>query len=203
MSYNQLTQEERYLIHAHKSTGKLAPEISIILGRNKSTIYREVARNTGGRGYRPTQAQQMANLRQKEKPKPIKMTKETIALIDDKIKQDWSPEQVSGRLLKDDDISISHETIYQHLLNDKANGGDLSKHLRCQKINKKRYGTKPNDKRGQIKNKVSIEKRPQIVEEKSRKGDWEGDLVIGKNHKRALVTLADRKTKKVKIAIVD
>ena len=181
----------------------MVPEIANILGRNKTTVYREIERNTGGRGYRPKQADELASKRQSEKPKAVKMTKATIALIDIKIKNDWSPEQISGRLLSENKISISHETIYQHILKDKASGGGLHVHLRCQKKNKKRYGTKPSDKRGQIKNKVSIDKRPQIVEDKTRKGDWEGDLVIGKNHKRALVTLADRKTKKVKIAIVD
>lgn len=203
MSYNHLTSEERYLIHAYKSSGMFPPEIAGILGRNKTTIYREIERNTGGRGYRPKQADELAARRQSEKPKAIKMTESVIAKIEAKINDDWSPEQISGRLFNEDNISISHETIYQHILKDKASGGDLHKHLRCQKKNRKRYGTKPSDKRGQIKNKVSIEKRPQIVEEKTRKGDWEGDLVIGKNHKRALVTLADRKTKKVKIAIVD
>lgn len=203
MSYNHLTSEERYLIHAYKSSGNLVPEIADILGRNKTTIYRELERNTGGRGYRPKQAAELASKRQSEKPKAIKMTEATITLIESKIKEDWSPEQVSGRLFNEENISISHETIYQHILKDKAREGDLHTHLRCQKKNKKRYGTKPSDKRGQIKNKISIEKRPQVVEDKIRKGDWEGDLVIGKNHKRALVTLADRKTKKVKIAIVD
>jgi IS30 family transposase len=131
------------------------------------------------------------------------MTDELIAKIEKKIRLDWSPEQIAGRLLKDEGISISHESIYQHILKDKKEGGDLYTHLRCQKKKKKRYGTKSHDKRGKIKDKVSIEKRPQVVEDKTRKGDWEGDLVIGKNHKRALVTLADRKTKKVKIAIID
>ena len=203
MSYNHLTSEERYLIYAHKSTGKMAPEIADILGRNKTTVYREIERNTGGRGYRPKQADELASERQKLKPKAIKMTASLIARIEDKIRLDWSPEQISGRLLNEEKISISHETIYQYILKDKASGGDLHVHLRCQKKNKKRYGTKPSDKRGQIKNKVSIEKRPQIVEDKTRKGDWEGDLIIGKNHKRALVTLVDRKSKKTKIAIVD
>jgi len=203
MSYTHLTQEERYQLYAYKKIGKSQIEIAIELGRSESTIARELKRNTGGRGYRPKQAQELASERQKLKLKAIKMTDSTIAIIDEKISLDWSPEQIAGRLLKDNNISISHETIYQHILTDKVAGGFLYKHLRCQKKNKKRYGTKAHDKRGQIKDKVSIEKRPQAVEDKCRKGDWEGDLVIGKNHKRALVTLVDRKTKKTKIAIVD
>jgi len=203
MSYTHITQEERYQIYAYKEIQKSPSEIAKELGRSKSTITRELARNTGGRGYRPKQANEMAVKRFKLAKKAIKMTPELIGKVEKKIHLDWSPEQISGRLLYDESISISHESIYQHILKNKKNGGDLYTHLRCQKKNKKRYGTKSHDKRGQIKDRVSIDKRPQIVEDKSRKGDWEGDLVIGKNHKRALVTLVDRKTKKTKMAIVD
>jgi len=203
MSYIHLTQDERYQIKAYLQMGKSQAEIARKLKRSESSIGRELTRNTGERGYRPKQAQEMATKRHKEKIKAIKMTKSTISLIEEKIRLDWSPEQISGRLLKDEGISISHETIYQHILNDKNDGGDLYTHLRCQKKRKKRYGTKAHDRRGQIKDKVSIEKRPSIVENKSRIGDWEGDLVIGKNHKRALVTLVERKSKKTKIALVE
>ena len=203
MNYHHITQEERYLIWSHKKTGILPIEIADLLGRSKSSIYRELSRNTGGKGYRPKQADELALERHKSKPKAIKMTSEAIAITNSKISLDWSPEQVSGRAFQDQDYDISHETIYQHILTDKAMGGDLYTHLRCQKKNKKRYGTKADDKRGQIKDKTSIDERPKMVEDKTRKGDWEGDLVIGANHKRALVTLVDRKTKKVKIAIVD
>lgn len=203
MSYTHLTQEERYQIYAYKKTGKLPSEIATELGRSKSTICREIERNTGGKGYRPKQAQEMAVGRLICAKKAIKMTTDVINKIEAKINLDWSPEQVSGRLAKDDGIYISHETIYQHILKDKKNGGKLFTHLRCQKKCKKRYGSKSHDRRGQIKNKVSIEKRPDVVDKKNRIGDWEGDLVIGKNHKGALVTLADRKSKKLRMVKVD
>jgi IS30 family transposase len=203
MNYHHITQEERYQIYAYKQTGKKPSEIAGILKRDKSTIYRELSRNTGKRGYRPKQAQELSLERHKLKPKKIKLTEPVVALIKEKIILDWSPEQISGRLLNEDGVEISHETIYQYILRDKRAGGDLYTHLRCQKKNRKRYGTKDSDKRGKIKDRVSIESRPKIVDDKARKGDWEGDLVIGKNHKRALVTLVDRKTKKTKIAIVD
>lgn len=183
--------------------GKSITEISLDIGRNKGTVSRELRRNCGQRGYRPKQAHEMAIKRFSNSEKAIKLTAENIKLIDEKILLNWSPEQVSGRLKKDRDISISHETIYKHILSDKKSGGNLYTHLRCQKQRRKRYGTKAHDRRGQIKNKVSIELRPKIVEEKSRVGDWEGDLVIGKNHVGALVTLVDRKSKKVLIAKVE
>ena len=200
MNYVHLSSGERYQIYILKKIGKSQTEIAKEIGRNKSTISMELKRNLGEKGYRPKQAHAMATERFSSAAKSIKMNDELITKIEEKIRLDWSPEQISGRLLKEEKISISHETIYQHILKDKKNGGDLYKHLRCQKKRRKRYGTKSHDRRGQIKNKVSIEERPGIVEKKVRIGDWEGDLVIGKNHKGALVTLADRKSKKVKIA---
>ena len=84
------------------------------------------------------------------------------------IKQDWSPEQISIRLLMEQDISISHEWIYLHIYQDKHQGGDLHKHLRCQKKRRKRYGKQ--DRRGRIPNRISIDERPAIVANKSRIG---------------------------------
>jgi len=203
MEYHHLTQEERYLIYVYKKTDKSQSEIAKLLGRDKSSISRELKRNTGSNGYRPKQAHNMATERFQSAEKLIKMTTSVILKIEEGILLNWSPEQISGRLFKDDGISISHERIYQYILEDKNNGGDLYIHLRCQKKRKKRYGTKSHDRRGQIPDKVSIEDRPSIVDEKNRIGDWEGDLVIGKNHKGALITLVDRKSKKVRILKVD
>ena len=105
-------------------------------------------------------------------------------------------------MLREHGISLSHARIYQHIWADKLNGGDLYTHLRqAYKKRRKKYGSK--DKRGQIRNRVSIEQHPVIVEEKSRVGDWEIDTVIGQNHKGALVTIVERKTKFVVIQKVD
>jgi len=100
------------------------------------------------------------------------------------------------------DIHISHETVYQHILKDKKNGGNLYTHLRRSgKKYKKRCGAK--DTRGSIKNRTPISERPPEMEKKERLGDWEGDTVIGKNHKGALVTLVDRVSKETLIAKVN
>ena len=103
---------------------------------------------------------------------------------------DWFPPALESVL------KISHETIYQHIYADKRNGGDLHQHLRSQKPHRKRYAS-GQERRGAIKNRVSIDERPEIVAQKSRIGDWEGDTVIGKNHKGGLVTLAERKSRYV------
>jgi len=177
--------------------------MDIELGRDKSTISRELKRNTGARGYRPKQAHEMAVTRFKNAEKAIKLTVPVVGYIAEKITLEWNPEQVAGRLFKDENVSLSHETIYQYILKDKEAGGFLYEHLRCQKPRRKRYGTKVHDRRGQIVGRVIIEKRPAIVDKKIRRGDWEADLVIGKGHKGALVTLADRKSKKLKTARVE
>jgi IS30 family transposase len=109
------------------------------------------------------------------------------------IEQDLSPQQAVDYLKSNKGISLHHETVYQYIYRDKANGGQLHQHLRiANKPYRKRYGK--NDRRGQIKNRISIEQRPEIVEQKARIGDWEGDTVIGKGHKGALLTLVERKT---------
>ena len=198
MNYTRLTLEERYQISSLLESGISIQKIAKKMNRNPGSISRELKRNKGQRGYRPRQAHMKAMERFNSTPKHIKMTSDLIKRINGLIRNKWSPDQISGRLRREN-IFISHERIYQHILEDKNNDGDLHTHLRCQKKRRKRYGTKRYDKRGQIKDRVSIEKRPDVVEEKKRVGDWEGDLVIGKNHKSCLVTLADRGTKKTKI----
>ena len=165
------------------------------MGVSPSTISRELKRNTGLKGYRPKQAHQKAQERHELKPKAIRMTQELEFFIVDQLSRyDSSPEQISGRMKRELGYGVSHETIYQYLLSDKADGGKLFLHLRHKaKKYRKRYGSA--DRRGQITNRVSIEDRPNIVEQKSRIGDFEGDLIIGNKHKGALVTLVDRHSK--------
>jgi transposase, IS30 family len=173
-----------------------------LLGVSPATISRELKRNKGQKGYRPKQAQLKADKRKKQAAKALKMTPALIILIEARIVMDWSPEQVSGQLKEEFGILISHERIYQHIWTDKRHGGTLYKHLRhSNKKRKKHYGSK--DKRGQIRNRVSIDERPTIVAEKTRIGDWEIDTVIGQNHQGALVTLVDRVSKFTLIKKVD
>ena len=200
--YSRLTEVQRHQIEALKKAKKAQKEIAILLGVSASTISRELKRNTGQRGYRPKQAHIKALTRRGEASKMIKMTPEVITLIEAKIQLEWSPEQVCGWLSVDQNVSISHERIYQHVWADKRQGGTLYKHLRhSHKKRKKQYGSK--DKRGQIRNRVSIDERPEIVEQKTRIGDWEIDTVIGQNHQGALVTIVDRVSKFTLIKKVD
>lgn len=197
--YQQLTQEERYQIHALKKAGHTPQEISEVLVRSPSTISRELKRNRGGRGYRPQQAQRLATERRLAIAQP-RIPDEVWRLVEALIRKDWSPQQVSGRLQREQGIRVSHEWIYQHVFADKANGGDLHAHLRCRKRRRKRYGTY--SRRGQIPNQVRIDQRPEVVEAKTRLGDWEGDTVIGAGHRGALVTLVERKSSFTEIGCV-
>lgn len=194
MKYKQLTYEQRYQIYACSKAGWPLEAIAIEIGVHRSTVYREKMRNSGLRGYRPKQAHQMAVERKKEAEKRIVLTPYWKFEIAKKLRNDWSPEQISGYFERHNIKTISHQTIYKYVYEDRLKGGALYKHLRhAKKKKKKRYGS--SDTRGQIKNKIMIDQRPEIVEKKSRIGDWEGDTIIGKNQKGVIVTLVERKSK--------
>ncbi len=192
MSYRQLTQEQRYQIYACLKADWTQLEVAAEIGVHPSTISRERKRNRGRRGYRPKQAHELAEER-KLSHVTIRIEPETWTLVESHLRQDWSPEQVSGWLAKESGIRVSHERIYQHVYADKHRGGDLHRHLRCRKARRKRYGSY--DRRGQLQNRRSIEQRPVIVEQKRRVGDWEADTIIGQNHRHAIVSLVERKSK--------
>lgn len=192
MRYKQLTQEERYQIQALLKAEHNQTEIAMILGRHKSTISREIRRNTGLRGYRPKQAQRLTEERRESKNRP-RIIDTTWRAVEQLLILDWSPEQISLWLKVFCEVSVSHEWIYQYILQDKANSGNLFKHLRCQKQRRKRYGSY--NRRGQLIDRVSIDERPAVVNLRSRIGDWELDTIIGKGHQQAIVSLTERKSR--------
>jgi IS30 family transposase len=187
MTYKHLSQEERYQICILMTAGNTQQQIADLLGRHKSTISREIARNTGGRGYRPYQACLMATKRSLGSRNAVQITAEQWSQTVHYLHNKWSPEQVANR------VGISHETIYRHVYADKAQGGVLYKHLRCQKKRRKRYAG-GRDRRGQIIGRRPISERPAHIEERRQIGHWEGDTVIGKGHKQAIVSLVERKS---------
>ncbi|MBS3752370.1 MAG: IS30 family transposase [Anaerolineales bacterium] len=191
MTYKQLTQCQRYQIKVLLKSGKTQTEIAEAIGVHKSTISRELKRNKGKRGYRPKQAHRKATSRRKQNQKRIQP--QTWSWIEEKIREDWSPEQITLWMNEHRDDSVSHEWIYLYIYADKRAGGKLHKHLRCQKKRRKRYGS--NDRRGKIPDRVSIEERPAVVEERKRLGDWEADTMLGKKNSYALVTLVERKSR--------
>jgi IS30 family transposase len=200
-TYKQLTSVQRYQISVLKRMGHSRTEIANELEVHKSTIGRELRRNMGERGYRPKQAHEKACERRENAVHKKRITPEIWEVVDEKLRQDWSPEQISGWLEKRQTIHISHEWIYQHVLADQRAEGDLYTHLRCQKKRRKRYGK--HDYRGKIPDRVSIEQRPALVEQRKRLGDWEIDTLIGKGHHGALVSLVERKSRFTLLQPVD
>ena len=166
--YTQLTRDERYQIYALRKAGHSQKEIAEVLRRNPSTISRELGRNKGLKGYRPEQAHRLAQNRKKERDR-TRIPESTWARVEQLLREDWSPEQISGWLTREEGVSVSHERIYQHVYEDKRRGGDLHRHLRCQKPRRKRYGHY--DRRGQIRERVPIDERPEVVEARSRIGE--------------------------------
>jgi len=190
-SYKQLTQEQRYVIKVMNQAGHNQKMIAKFIEVHPSTISRELRRNQGKRGYRYRQAHQLALDRRQDKAR-VSIDSSSWSLIESLIREEWSPEQISGWVSENMSYSVSHEHIYQYILSDKKRGGDLHQYLRCKKQRKKRYGS--HERRGQLVDRVSIELRPNIVEKRTRLGDWELDTIIGKNHKQAIVTLTERRS---------
>lgn len=127
-----------------------------------------------------------------EKPKHVKFTPEIQQIVNMGLEMDFSPEQIVGRSkLQGVEGMVSHERIYQYVWEDKRNGGDWHKHLRRKGRHHRKRGNK-RDNRGIIRDRVSIDQRPAVVEDKKRFGDLEVDLVVGRNHKGALLTVNDR-----------
>jgi len=192
-TYKQLTSEQRYQISVLKKIGYGPTKIAKELEVHKSTISRELSRNRGERGYRPKQANEKAFERRTNVTTRKRISAETWEVVEEKLRQDWSPEQVSGWLEKCQVARISHEWIYQYILTEKQAGGDLYTHLRQHGKRRKRYGQY--DRRGKLPNRVSIEERPQLVEQRERLGDWEVDTLVGKGYRGALVSLVERKSR--------
>lgn len=194
--YRQLTMDDRIDIYALRQAGNSKAAIARMLGVHPSTIGREVARNTGRKGYRPRQAHTRALERRHGARKAVKMTPGTITFIEARLREEHAPEQISGRMKEDPHykgLVVSHERIYQHVWQDKRNGGDLYLYLRTgHRKKRKRYGKR--DCRGQIPNRTNIKDRPAIVARKGRLGDWEADTIIGAHHRGALVSMVERKS---------
>ena len=203
MTYQQLTQEERIIIYVYRKAGFSVEFIAEEINRHKSTIYREFKRNKGKKGYRHKQAHEKALIRRMTSKKAVRFTKRIRRLVREKLKLQWSPVQISEWLKISKDISISHQRIYEFVEKDKMEGGSLYTNLRqWRRKRRKKYGSNAS-KRGIIKGRVSISERPAHIERRSTCGHWEGDTIIGKNHKSVMITLVERKFGWTEIIKVD
>jgi len=197
-----LTQEKRYHIEAYKKAGYSNSKIARELGVHPSTIGRELKRNSSPirQRYGAKVAQEISSLRKSVNSRANKKFKNELEnLVVKYIEQDWSPEQVSATLLIKHGLSLSFVGIYQYIEADRQNGGELHTHLRFYgKKRRAKYGKKS---KVRIKERVSISKRPAIVDKKIRIGDFEIDTIIGKGKQGAITTIVDRASAFVKISI--
>ena len=193
--YRQLTSGERYELSALRKQGYSQRAIARALGRAPSTISREVRRNAKSDGwYRPADADNFARWRRSRSRRNWQFGSAEWALVVSFLEDYWSPEQISGRLKWAGLLSISYETIYRYVWEDRARGGALYDCLRQRaKQRRKRYGSK--DSRGRLAGKRAISERPPGAENRSRVGHFEGDTMMGSSKDtHCLLTLVDRKT---------
>ena len=195
--YRQLTSGERYALSALRKQGCNQAAIARALGRHRSTISREVRRNSKdrqGRAYRPDLADDYARWRRGRSRRNERFGASDWRMVEACLRQQWSPEQAAGWLRRKARLSISHETIYRHIWRDRKRGGRLYLHLRCSpKQRRKRYGSY--DSRGRLAGKRPISERPAGAQNRSRVGHLEADTVIGtSSDKHCVLTFVDRKT---------
>src|SRR5437763_5296211 len=195
MTYHQLTQEERYAITAQLMCGRSQTQIAQLLGRDRSTISRELRRNRTHHDdkYRAEKAHSYAVARRRRCRRRPRFSVEDMALVARLLRKKWSAEQISGVLRKHGTLRISHETIYRRIRWDKRAGGELWRHTRIMsKFGRKRYRSV--DFRGALPGKRSIIERPVEVERREQIGHWEGDTVMGRDMRHCVLTLVERKT---------
>jgi len=175
--------------------GYTQSEIARVIKKDKSVISCELCRNADARSghYTDDLAQRKYLKRQAYKAKLRTFTPEVEEYVRDKLRLKYSPEQIAGIAKRNGDKCVSHERIYQFIWKDKHQKGTLYLDLR----NRGRRYKKQSviyDKRGTIPKRTDISLRPLVVELRERFGDLEIDLIIGENHKNAILTINDRAT---------
>ena len=195
MSYRQITSDERYMIARLRQHRFNQTAIADILGRHRSSISRECRRNCsdGAGPYRPRTAAERARARRTRSRRNSQFNADDWRLVERLLRQQWSPEQIAGRLQRDGTLSISHETIYTHVWRDKAHGGQLYRHL-CGAAKQRRKRRGSYDSRGRLAGKRHISERPPTVETRATVGHWEADTVVGVGTKDCVATVVERKT---------
>ena len=198
MNYEQLNAEERSVLAMLRSLGLSRAEIARRMGRHRSTVGRELRRNSApyDGGYRAERAHQRAHARRYRSRRNSQFEPVQWARIEALLQEEWSPEQVAGYLARRGEFSISHETIYRHVWRDWKKGGTLHRHLRgARKHCRKRYGTY--DRRGRLAGKRMIGERPAVVERRRQLGHWEIDTMMGESlgeSSDCILTLVERRT---------
>lgn len=202
--YKHLSQSEREHIANLLSEGTTLGDIALALGRNKSTISRELARNSPPerRRYTPCRAHARACERKTAANTHERLKNDFIRqYVKDGLEKGWSPQQISGRIRMDHPgYSINHEAIYQYIYHPQ-NPHHLEMITLLRRAHKKRKNKSIGRKvrKTKIPNRIPIDARPKSVENRNRYGHWEGDSLISRKSKAALNTLIERKSRLVLI----
>lgn len=190
-NYRPLAREQRYQISLLVQMNRTQKEIAHRIGVHPSTVSRELRRNSKGGRYCPDVAHERSVCRRRQARKARTISRDLWLEIECKLREEWSPEQISGWMRLHHGVSISHTWIYERVKADRSNGGDLYRSLRFGKKKRPRQKQSPASSH-RIPNRVGIEERPGIVDRRERVGDWEGDTVAGRNRRSCLLTLVER-----------
>ncbi len=198
MNYQHLNAEERGVLAALRTLGLNMAKIAWQMGRHRSTIWRELRRNSSpyDGGYRSKRAHQRSHARRWRSRRNSQFTSAQWARVEELLREEWSPEQVAGYLPRHGELAISHETIYRHVWADWTKGGTLHAHLRgaCKNC-RKRY--RHYDSRGRLAGKRRIGERTAVVARRKQLGHWEIDTMMGQSlgeSSDCIVTLVERKS---------
>ena len=200
--YSHLTVEKRELLSILVAEGRKKTEIAKILSCDRSTIHRELSRNAPPvhkRYYLPHKAHERAMSRKSQAHQRPRLKDQAIRdYVRAKIKLGWSPEQIAGRLKREDTATtICYEAIYQYVY---ANATELVRYL--PRRHKKRYpkGHTRKHRKSHIPSRVSIEKRPKYIEKRKQEGHWEGDTIVSKQSTESLQIIVERKSRITKLS---
>jgi IS30 family transposase len=197
----RLSFSEREEISRGLAGGESLRSIARRLARSPSTISREVTANGGRRRYRACRADKMA-VRRLRRPKPAKLAvcPRLRAVVETKLLEYWSPQQISGWLVTefpdDAEMRVSHETIYLSLFVQSRGAlrKELTRYLRSGHATRRPKGHTVMNGQGQLRGTLNIRERPAEANDRAVPGHWEGDLLFGKRMK-AIATLVERKTR--------
>jgi transposase, IS30 family len=189
--------EEREVLYRLSQKDTPQKDIAEALGRHRTTVWREKKRNSGQRGYRPKQAQRLAEARRENSRRSCKLADpQTHQYVQKRLEDGWSPDQIASRSRQDFSRQprrfVSRQTIYDWIDRQEPAWQPLL-----------RRGGRPPEKRGRLTDCVRIDGRPDVINHRRRYGDWEGDTIVGKGRRSALLTLVERKSGYLRLAKLD
>lgn len=194
MSYTQLTLRQRFQLETLLKTMQVQKDIALWMGVNPGTISREISKN-GESEYDARKADAKNRKRRKtgkRKTKALLINEKVRDYVEEKLKEDWSPEQIAGRGKTECEGMVCHETIYEFIYEEKP---EWKKYLRQKKGKyRRRHGTKAREKKREDAKKLRIDTRPEVIEKRERIGDWEGDTIVGGEKTTGILTHVERKS---------